>query len=252
MLLTADCDIDKRKFGEYLNYLGIVTAAEYLDKVWAAAEIVRIRSANENKAINMIHSVDRTRDPSVQKLQPAELLEWIRLDGPELITRSVGISGKRKAKELILALELFELAADDKNFTSGSLARLRKCWTRLGRKSSETKGSLRAALNSRQMRSDCVLVPPLPGESELAFVVLLRDIRQIREEEVFPSDLDLRIAGASAGMFRVGRFSDTIRHAIAQSFGSLYSRIGMTQEFEEGCDEAAELLAELLDEEQGR
>jgi hypothetical protein len=97
------------------------------------------------------------------------------------------------------------------------------------------------------MRSDYLLTPTLPSETEVGFVVMLRDIRTIKPSDLFATRLDLRIGnGGESGMYRIGRFSDFIRYAIAQRMANLFSRIGMTEKFETECEVAAGLTLETL------
>ena len=127
---------------------------------------------------------------------------------------------------------------------TGGLALLKECWDRAGKKEPEQKGLISSAVIHRVMRADYILLPTLPTEAGIGFVVLLRDIRTIHHSELFVTRFDMRIRDGQRGMYRIGRFNDSIRYAIAQRMAFLFTRIGMTEHFETECKSAADLIVE--------
>jgi hypothetical protein len=53
VVLTADCDISNDKFGDFYSVLPIVSASDYLTKIW----IVRRLKANHDRAVEALRKV---------------------------------------------------------------------------------------------------------------------------------------------------------------------------------------------------
>lgn len=205
VIITADCDIAQYKMGDYFTYLVILPAQDYLEHIWAAEEIGKIATRAGSAAVEQIHRMDKRRDPNAMPLEPAELLEWLRADGADAILDAVSITQASVRTKTRDTMETFALTDPHLTGFSTPLDRLKACWARSGRKEAEQRGLLQSALTPRQMRSDCVLTPTLPSESEVGFVVMLRDIRAIQSTALYPSRLDLRIRdGGWTSMYRVG------------------------------------------------
>ncbi len=247
VIITADCDIAQEKMGEFFTYLVIRSARDYAEQVWASQQMSAMADRYGSFAVEQILRADRERDLSAAPLTFGELSEWVRADGVDAVLNAVKIGQSVIRKKVAIALEIVTLASDETTTFSTPLERLRACWIFEGKKEPEHRGLVHNALKQRQMRSDYMLTPTLPSETEVGFVVMLRDIRAIKPNDLFASRLDLRIGnGSRAGMYRIGRFSDFIRYAIAQRMANLFSRIGMTEHFEVECEIAAGLTLETL------
>lgn len=171
-----------------------------------------------------------------------ELLDWIREDGVSTILDAVcKITSRREGGERILTT--FALIEDTIGYYSTPLSRLRACWNSIGRKPGEQQGLVKSALNQRQMRSDYLLVPRLPGHDGIGFVINLRDIRSIPIDHVYTSRINYKLSDTLGGMYRIGRFSDFIRFGICQRLAILFSRIGMTKEYEDECTIIGDLIS---------
>jgi len=247
VIVTADCDIVQEKMGEFFTYLVIRTARDYVEQVWAGEEIAKIRERYGRIAVEQIHLADQLRDPDATPLSFTELFDWVRTDNADAILHAVAITQVATRQRVGTSIEVFALTDERVGEYSTSLERLKACWKREGKKEPEHRGIVQNALRQRQMRSDYMLTPTLPSETEVGFVVMLRDIRAVRSSDLFTNRLDLRIGnGSPAAMYRIGRFSDFIRYAIAQRMANLFSRIGMTEQFETECEVAASLILETL------
>ena len=247
VIITADCDIAQQKMGEYFTYLVIRTARNFVEEVWAAEELAKLENCCTDIAIEEIQRADQTRDPDADPLSRAEVLDWLRSDGTQSILDALGIANVRLRGKIAIALDVLAAVDAKSEGCETPLQSLRSCWCIEGRKLPEQCGILQNALKQRQMRAEFMLAPTLPTESELGFVVMIRDVRAIRTRDLYKNRLDLRIADASSsGMYRIGRFSDFIRYAIAQRMANLFSRIGMSAKYETECEAAAGLTLESL------
>ncbi len=104
---------------------------------------------------------------------------------------------------------------------------------------------LGGALHHRSIPSEYMFLPSMPRSQTIGFVAQLRDIRAIRIEDVFKTFIDARISGrAGTAQIRIGRLSDALRFALAQRVVRLFSRIGMTEQFEADATVAAELVVD--------
>jgi hypothetical protein len=88
------------------------------------------------------------------------------------------------------------------------------------------------------------VLPELPRQSGLGFVVMLRSMWSIMSPDLYPTEQDARINDRPDAFHRVGRLNDGIRFSITQKMAFLFSRIGMPKTFESACETAAELTAE--------
>ncbi|WP_342714126.1 hypothetical protein [Bradyrhizobium sp. B039] len=247
VIITADCDIAQEKMGEFYTYLVVRSARDYVEQVWAGEELLKLAERHRRVAIEGIHEADQIRDANAIPLTAADLTDWAAADGATAILNAIGVSNNRVRSRLEAAIEIALIANQQTSENVTSLQLLKACWSREGKKAPEQSGAIRNALNPRQMRSDYMLLPALPAEREVGFVVMLRDVRAIRSTELFMSRLDRRIGdGDDATMYRIGRFSDFIRYAIAQRMATLFSRIGMTEHFESESEVAANLILESI------
>jgi hypothetical protein len=82
------------------------------------------------------------------------------------------------------------------------------------------------------MPDDVFLLSGLPNIEKQGAVVLLREIVGIPHEAVCYRAAD---ASTSEMFLRVARLQPTFKYAVSQAFGSLYSRIGLPDEYEGRC-----------------
>lgn len=238
VIVTADCDIAQGKMGSFFTCLEVVTATDYIGHYWAADELSKLRKKYEDRAISLIHSADVKHNPEAQPISPADLADWVGQDGAEGVVQLLSMT-RGAETECVQALRIVAAAqVEDKT----ELDRLKDVWCLLKRTKKDQDGAMRGAVRPSQMRSDYILLPALPAEREIGFVVLLRSIRSISPNKIHPSRLSLRISGERDGFYRIGRLKDFLRYSISQKWTSLYSRIGMTDNFESECETAAEII----------
>jgi hypothetical protein len=246
VIVTADCDIAQEKMGEFYTYLRIATAREYVERIWASEELAKASADYGAKSVQMIQDIDRKRDTRVHAMQVSDLINWIREDGAELVADVVQIVNPTQRKKAVGLFKALALTDEREAEFETPLARLTTCWSHAGKSPKDQKSQIENALNHRKMRGDFMFIPTLPNEKRIGFVVLMRDIRSILKSDLYLSRLSLKIAKGEPGFYRIGRFSDFIRYAIAQKMAFLFSRIGMTEVFESEADEAISLVIDSL------
>jgi hypothetical protein len=90
---------------------------------------------------------------------------------------------------------------------------------------------------------DVFLVTNLPQVDKGAAVVLLREIVAVPYDRVYFRTCD---AISNDAFLRIGRLQSTFKYAISQAFGSLYSRIGLPEEYEQRCNEVLNQINKLI------
>jgi hypothetical protein len=243
-ILTADCDIAKDKSNARLSFLEIVSAQVYLERIWSSEVLRKARSKYLDEAASLISSAAQSVDEAFEPISPEQLLVWLHDTQRDHITSALQLGGKKKALHLD-ALEKVELAYGIRTGDKSPLSRLRQIWKlqKVGDKAIASR--LEQALDYNQA-TDFHMIPQLPGAEHLGFVVLLREVISISHDSVYPSALALQIAGDYEGYHLAGPSTDNLRYAVSQKLAFLFSRIGMTDEYESQCGIATELtLGEL-------
>jgi hypothetical protein len=126
--------------------------------------------------------------------------------------------------------------------SSSQIARLRQAWTLLGRDEKTQQAAIREAFDLERGFPDHLLVPEIPNTNGYGFVILLRSISSVHSSDLFKTEVDAKINDRPDAFHRIGRFSDSLRFSVAQKLAFLFSRIGMSSEFEEACEAATDLL----------
>src|SRR5690348_3444438 len=97
------------------------------------------------------------------------------------------------------------------------------------------------------MPIEFMFLPNMPRSQTIGFVAQLRDIRAVHVSNVFKTSVDARVHGRTeTAQIRIARLSDTLRFAVAQRVVTLFSRIGMTEQFEADAAAAADLVVDNL------
>ncbi len=243
-ILTADCDIANDKSNARLSYLEIVSAQEYLEQTWSSEVVRKARSKYLDEAAGLISNAAHSVDKNFEPISPEQLLLWLKETPRNDIASALQLAGKKQTLHLD-ALEKVELAYGIRTGTQSPLSRLRQIWKLQKASDKSIASRLEQALDYNQA-TDFHMIPQLPGAANLGFVVLLRDVISIPHDRVYPSALALQIAGDQEGYHLAGRSTDNLRYAVSQKLAFLFSRIGMSDEYESQCGIATELtLGEL-------
>jgi hypothetical protein len=243
-LLTADCDIAQRKGGERFTCLQIITAHDFMQRVWAPTaalkpceKIIRALCETLNGKLKKLNSD--------WKLTESSLKTWISDSTAEEVYGMLQTAGVPADEKTLTNLRVCELLVSTQNHPR-PLGQLLHAWRKQGVDEKSIRARLAEALAGSDGFSDYFLLPDLPGESGAGFVVLLRDIRTIEAKATFVAELDSRIEGHTNGYFRIGKTVDLIRFCIVQKFAFVFSRIGLPKQFESLIDVTTETIADDL------
>ena len=165
---------------------------------------------------------------------------WASRSDPDLICAELDIPEKesKKVKKNLSAFKSALTALD--KVEHDSFQRLVEFRSALDGMDCKThREALLAQAKDEQLPEDVFLLPNLPQLEVQPAVILMREILAIPFASVCFRSLD----AVTADMFlRVGTLVPTIKYAVSQSFGALYSRIGLPKEYETRRDESIVLF----------
>lgn len=239
LVITADCDISKGKFGRQLACLRVISFHEYLRTVWAER---KLRKLEKDEAEKLRCQIAKWHSKSIgtdSHLSAAAALAWLRRDDPEKICADLSIP-EQDRKKVRNALSLFRaalLALDDNAMTGGLQQYAAFRATSLGRDVLACRQEILQQAQKEALPEDVFLLPNLPQIETGPAVVLLREVVSVQHEAVCYRSVD---ASTNEMFLRVGRLEPTFKYAVSQAFGTLYSRIGLPAEYEQRCKAAIE------------
>lgn len=230
LVITADCDISKEKFGSQIAVLRIISHNSYLMEVWGEKKLnkaVKDELSKLHAQIMKWHSKLINGDSS---LTATAALNWLMRVGSEEIVKSLNIPENQKAKverSLNSTYKAFKLLD---NTTLSDLEKFVQFRAHSEEKSPEVV--LEATVGSAQKEAlpdDTFFLPELPENLGQGAVILLREIIGIDPKWIF---LKATEAVSTRHYLRIARLKPEIKYAVSQAFGSLYSRIGMSADYE--------------------
>lgn len=243
-IVTADCDIVKDKSGSRLSYLDIVTVHHYLEHIWSAEFLRKLKIRTLKDAAALVTSASQSINDNFNIISPDDLLLWLCEETSEEIVSYLKISANKK-KKYRDTLGIVELIFDLRSTNMTALQRLRQIWNIHGTSEKEVRARLEQALDYNKS-TDFHIIPDVPQFDALGYVVLLREISSIHHDDLHASALELQISGRDNGFYVCCRSSDNLRYAISQKMAFMFSRIGMTEDYESQCDVVTQLALDEL------
>lgn len=244
IVITADCDIAKNKSGNRYTWLEIVSMVDYLDGPWAQDQLRKLGEKRSKPICEYLNGQLRKRELGVDALTPQSLGEWLRGRTPEQIL--TGVTGQVPTPEF---KQLRELQGYAKTLTAeegrSPGEQLKAAWKFFDVDEKGQQEALRSAFkDSTGGFPEYFLLPELPRQDGLGFVVLLRSMWNIMAADLYLSEQDARVDDRPDAFHRLGRLDDGVRFSITQKLAFLFSRIGMPTTFETSCEAASTLAAE--------
>lgn len=239
LIITADCDISKSKFGSHLACLQVVSYQQYIRTIWAARKLPRQIATALEKIQAQMNKWNSLRVGGQSALSADVIQEWVRRSKPEAIAQDLQVS-EAEIPKFTKNLQTFRdaLNALETTSASGQLAQyvsFRSVITGVPPAECLRQGIQQAI--GEPLPEDAFFLPSLPQLDIRPAVVLLRELVAVPATRICFRTLD----ATSTEMFlRVGRLQPTFKYAISQAFGTLYSRIGLPKPFEDRCKAALE------------
>ena len=243
IVITADCDIAQRKASERYTWLEILPMAAYVEGPWAQEQLRKLAEKRSKAICEQLTGQIRKQHAGLADLTHESLVQWLSSKtAEEIIASATGQPAPTNGKQLN-DLKGFALAVSaDK--TQSAFSRLKAAWTLFGVEEKTQKGNVRDAFKDGGGFQDYFVLPELPRQAGLGFVVMLRSMWTIMAADLYLTEQDARIHNSPNAFHRVGRLNDGIRFAITQKLAFLFSRIGMPTIYESACITAAELAVE--------
>ncbi|NRP75737.1 hypothetical protein ILFOPFJJ_06660 [Ensifer psoraleae] len=243
-IITADCDIAQSKAGDRFTWLEIVRSDQFLDAYWAPEQLRRLVDKQTRPACDGLNGLIKRTGLQLSEVDGPALHAWLSEATADEIVGAIKPPKSADAK-LLATLSALRLALGHDGERAGMTC-LRKAWTLLGRDEKAQRAAIREAFDADRGFPDFVLIPEIPGTEGYGFVILLRAISSVYGKDLFKTEADARINGQPHAFHRIGRFSDGLRFSVAQKLAFLFSRIGMSTQFEDACDAATELLVDTI------
>ncbi|WP_313295060.1 hypothetical protein [Pseudomonas sp.] len=243
IVITADCDIAQKKNGERYTWLEIVPMAAYVEGPWAQEQLRKLSEKRSKGMLDYLNAQIRKRDPSLTALTHEALVLWLRSKSAEEILASTTGKSPAAGDKQLRDLQAFALTVSSDE-TESAFSRLKDAWTLYGTDVKSQQDSVRNAFKDSGGFQDYFVLPELPRETGLGFVVMLRSMWSLMANDLYLTEQDARINDRPDAFHRLGRLNDGIRFSITQKLAFLFSRIGMPTTFESACETAAELTVE--------
>lgn len=243
VIITADCDIAKRKAGDRYTWLEILPMAKYIEGPWAQEQLRKLCEKRSKPICQYLTAQARKLQPDLAEVTHDSLVQWLRSRTPaEILTSVTGAVPVPDSKQL-RDLEGFALTAMPEEGRS-SFSRLQAAWKLFGTDERTQQETVRNGFKDSGGFQDYFVLPELPLQSGLGFVVMLRSMWNLMAPDLYLTEQDARINDQPGAFHRLGRLNDGIRFSITQKLAFLYSRIGMPATFESACETATEIAVE--------
>lgn len=232
LVITADCDISKSKFGAELACLRVELFDQYIRNVWGERKFDKLLADETKRIYDQILKWHKASIDTESTLSLETVVAWVCRSEPEKICDELKIP-ELDRKGLITNLQLFRAAMEEKEKVSHRCPLTQYASFVSIMKSKDAKLCWDEALlqaHNEKLPDDVFILPGLPELETNGAIVLLREVVGTEFTKVFTRATD---AIDSSVFLRIGRMMPTYKYAISQAFGSLYSRIGLPSEYEE-------------------
>ncbi|HBO3119445.1 TPA: hypothetical protein L4R02_003742 [Pseudomonas aeruginosa] len=235
LVITADCDIARGRHGNHYTWIEIIPSAKYIDEKWLPIEIGKILSKQVKSVLEYVNS--KLKAKGLGELSDDRLISWITdIGAKEFLLK---ISEEEPPAEILSKLEGLIILMDPGNQSALDRVKKSASYFRINVENF-VEGAKKHLVKFDDGFPDFFYIPKLPEELSGGCTALLRNIYSIQNEEIFLSESDARINDCPSGFFRMCRLSDRVKYSVVQKTTFLFSRIGMTPEFEALTSESAE------------
>ncbi|MDD1965892.1 hypothetical protein NPS29_11220 [Pseudomonas putida] len=231
LVITADCDISKEKFGAQLAGLKVITHDQYLREIWGEKKLLKIIGDEKAKLHSQIVKWHSILIEAKSSLTEDATLAWLLRDGPQSVANELNVKEDRKERFINSLTPSYE--AFRKLEKEASLSDLEKyiVFKSLsgGISVNEVIATTVSSAQKESLPDDAFFLPEIPERPGHSAVILLREIIGLD-----PNMIRLKAPDATLNLhlLRIARLKPEIKYAVSQAFGSLYSKIGMSVEYE--------------------
>jgi hypothetical protein len=236
-VITADCDLAHQKHHGRVTCVPLMTSHEYLLEM----HVPRIRDRIAMKHVASLGEL--ASSAGGPHVSPGRLREWVLDEEPDVVARSLNITGA-SVEAALTAIAALRLLGEQVPSLDAAAAQLVAAQFQGpgGQKRESIVSSMRSQLRApfTQPPGDALFLSAIaPGHAD-GYFAYLRHLEQVWEPEI--STGSARSAGASYR--RIARLDDRYSHALVQRFAAVFLSIGLPDEYESMRDFHADLLGE--------
>jgi hypothetical protein len=104
VILTADCDIARRKTGNQYTWLEIISLQDYLETQWASEQLGKLVEKELKQVCAKLNSLISKAGRSLAPLSPASACRWVSEASNQEILNSINSGGDFKDTRLLDSL----------------------------------------------------------------------------------------------------------------------------------------------------
>lgn len=230
LVITADCDISKEKFGSQIAALRIISHNQYLLDIWGEKKLKKAIKDEQSKLraqISKWHSKLIGQDST---LTEDAAIKWLIREGAARIVDDLQVPDKdlkKVRKSLNNSYSAFKLL-ENQDLSDLEKYVLFKALSE-DKSTEEVHKNTVGSAQKEVLPDDTFFLPELPDNLGQGAIVMLREIIGISPNNIY---LKATEATSPQNLLRVASLKPDIKYAVSQAFGSLYSRIGMSSEYE--------------------
>ncbi|EIY5051738.1 TPA: hypothetical protein ACWXEP_005174 [Klebsiella pneumoniae] len=246
VLITADCDLaNPSKNVNYLTFLPIISSTCYLENIWIPIYIEKIRTEVARSLHKLINELEVHKKHGCDELKESTLREWLRNSSYTQILSDLSITDLTKDVEKNIKIDEISRCEE----TIDSFIKIKKL---NGSNSKNIARDLREAIT--KPKEEFFVLPMIDSLFDECGILKLRMIRPVHRNNVYTQEIDARLSNQSdfTSLVRIGRLSDYLRYSISQNFASLFSRIGMPENYESDREESINLFFEKMEGKYGK
>lgn len=228
LIITADCDIAREKHRNHYTWIEILPMESYIEKKWAPIEIEKTKNKQSAAALSFTNK--KLREMGLSVLSEEKFFSWLKESGPDDFVRK--ISPKDCPQEIKNTIDgLYKITSET---DTSPIENLKAAAPLFGIKIEKLIESARLHLKKGEEGfPDFFFLPNLPEGLENGGVALLRHIYSVHGEEIYTCEANAKIDGKSDSFYRTCRLNDRVKYSAVQKTTFLFSRIGMTSEYED-------------------
>lgn len=230
IVITADCDISKEKFGSQIAALRIISHDQYLLNIWGEKKLNKAVKDEKSKLHGQILKWHSKLIGKESTLTEDAVLDWLIREGGALMVSALKVSGENSekvAKSLSNTYNAFKLL---ENPDLSDLEKFVQFKAFSENKNPEiVRSTTVSSAQNEALPDDTFFLPELPENLGQGAVIMLREIIGITSKNIYVKATE---ATSSKDFLRIARLKPEVKYAVSQAFGSLYSRIGMSSEYE--------------------
>lgn len=241
LVITADCDIRNGKFGREIACLRVTPLHGYLRNVWAKKKLARFQSNQIKLVREQMAKWHSLQIGTPSGLTDEATLSWVQRATADEICADLNVPIDQK-KNISKAIQLLK-----SGLSASETPNLQDCMSRLALFKACTsekpidicQQDILKDAQKEELPDDFFLFTSLPQIETGPAVVHLRELFGVDAKAIRYRATD---ADSDECFLRVGRLEPTFKYAVSQAFGSLYSKIGLPNEYEVRRDNALKFI----------